>query len=315
MSFAEPLWLLALLAIPLAALFVTSQRRRRRQFAVRHPAAAVIARVAGTTPLWRRATPPALLALSAVLLAVALARPERTVAVPVEKASVMLITDESGSMSAVDVQPSRIDAAAGAARRFLDQVPEELLVGFVGYSGSVQSVLEPTTEHAQVRAQIDALNADGGTATGDALVAALDRLQTRRGTDGEVAPAAIVLLSDGKTTAGSDPLDAAERAKKLRIPVYTVALGTDEGFVTGPGGQTIPVPPDPETLRQIARTSGGQAYEVDDAEELDGIYEDLGSKIGTEDEQREVSAAFAGGGLLLLLAGLATGLKWRGRLV
>lgn len=315
MSFGQPAYLLALLAIPLLALFVGSQRRRRRRFAVRHPAAAVIAGVVETTPAWRRRLPPALLALSAVLLTIAFARPEHTVQVAVEKASVVMVTDESGSMSATDVAPSRIEAAAGAARSFLDQVPDELLVGFVGYSSGVVSVLEPTTKHDQVRAQIDALQADGGTATGDALSQALDRLQTRRGKDGGVAPAAIVLLSDGKTTAGSDPLEAAARAKKLRIPIFTVALGTPDGIVYGPGGTAIPVPPDPETLQAIAKTSGGQSFQVDDADQLDAIYQQLGSKIGTKDVQREISVAFAAGGLLLLLGGLGTGLRWRGRLI
>lgn len=315
MSFGSPEWLLALVALPFLALFVWQQRRRRRQFAVRHPAAAVVAAVLPRVPRWKQWVPTALLALAAAVLAVALARPQRIVQVPVDKASVVLVTDESGSMSATDVRPSRIEAVAGAARRFMDEVPDGLQVGFVGYSGTVQSVIEPTTDHETIRAQIDALNADGGTATGDALSAALERLQRRRGNDGGIAPAAIVLLSDGKTTAGSDPLDAAARAARFKIPVFTVALGTDDGVVYGPGGQTIPVPPDPETLRQIAKRSGGQSFEVDDADELDSVYQALGSKIGTEDEEREVTVAFAAGGLLLLVGGLATSLRWRGRLV
>lgn len=315
MSFASPGWLLALLAIPLLGLYVVQQQRRRRQFAVRHPAAAVVAAVLPRVPRYRRWVPTALLAAAAAVLAVALARPQRTVAVPVDKASVVLVTDESGSMSATDVSPSRIEAVANAARSFMDKVPDELQVGFIGFSATVQGVVEPTTDHAQIRAQIDALAADGGTATGDALTAALDRLQRRRGTDGSVAPAAIVLLSDGKTTAGSDPVRAAMRAGRLKIPVFTVALGTDDGVVFGPGGQAIAVPPDPETLREIARRSGGQTFQVDDADELGAVYEALGSKIGTKDEQREITAAFAAGGLLLLLGGLGTSLRWRGRLV
>jgi len=86
------------------------------------------------------------------------------------------------------------------------------------------------------RGAIDALAADGGTATGDALSAALDRLEARRGDGGRTAPAAVVLLSDGKTTEGSDPLRAADRARRLRIPVSTVALGTPDGTVPGPMG-------------------------------------------------------------------------------
>jgi Ca-activated chloride channel homolog len=166
-----------------------------------------------------------------------------------------------------------------------------------------------------VRAALSALTADGGTATGDALTAALDQLAARKGRDGRTAPAAILLLSDGQTTDGADPLAAAARAKRLGIPVYTVALGTAQGAVTDPSsGQQIAVPPDPETLRAIAQASGGQAFEVDDADELDQVYQRLGSRIGTRQERREVTAAFAGGALILLLGGVGTGLRWRGRL-
>jgi Ca-activated chloride channel homolog len=228
---------------------------------------------------------------------------------------VVLVTDGSGSMAADDVSPSRLAAAQRAAERFLDRVPEELLVGFVTYSSQVDAVIEPTAEHDLVGAAIDTLRAEGGTATGDALSAALDRLEARKGDDGRRAPAAIVLLSDGKTTEGSDPLAAARRAGQLDIPVYTVALGTPDGVVSGgPFRPPIPVPPDPQTLREIAERSGGRAFEVEDAAELDRVYERLGSRIGTRRERREVSAAFAGAGLLLLLGGLGTGLRWRGRL-
>jgi len=314
MSLAAPTYLAAALVVPLVAALWAWQSRRRRRFAVRFPGATVIAGVLGAAPAWRRRVPPALLACAALLLAVALARPQASVAVPVERASVMLVTDESGSMSATDVEPSRLDAAKQAARSFIDRVPDRLLVGFVGYSSEVQTQLEPTVEHETVESAIDGLRADGGTATGDALTAALDRLEARRGKDGAIAPAAIVLLSDGKTTDGTDPSIAAARAAKLKIPVYTVALGTPDGVVTGPMGEPIPVPPDPATLRAIAEQSGGRAFETGDAGELDQVYEQLGSRIGTRTEEREVSAGFAAGGLLLLLGGLGTGLRWRGRI-
>lgn len=316
MSLAEPLHLLALLGlVAVAALWALAHRRRRR-FAVRHPGLATLAAAVPRPARWRRVLPPALLAAAAVALSVAFAKPERTVDVPVEKASVVMVTDESGSMLADDVAPSRLDAAKAAARSFLDEAPDELLVGFASFSTSVRTNVSPTTTHDQVADAVDGLRAEGGTATGDALTAALDQLAARKGkgADGERAPSAIVLLSDGKTTAGSDPLEAAARAKKLGIPVYTVALGTDSGVVSLPDGQSVPVPPDPQTLARIAETSGGKAYSAADADTLDGVYRDLGSKIGTRQEQREVTVAFVGGGLVLLLAGLGSGIRFRGRL-
>jgi Ca-activated chloride channel family protein len=227
----------------------------------------------------------------------------------------MLVTDTSGSMAATDVAPTRLDAVRGAVRNFLDDVPDELLVGFQSYASGTRASIAPTARRADVRAALDALAAQGGTATGDTLATALDQLEARRGRDGRRAPAAIVLLSDGATTEGSDPLEAAARARTLGIPIYTVALGTAGGVVTDErSGRTIPVPPDPATLREIASRSGGDAFEVDDADSLDKVYERLGSRIGTRKERREVSSAFAGGSFVLLLGGLLGGVRWRARL-
>jgi Ca-activated chloride channel family protein len=129
-----------------------------------------------------------------------------------------------------------------------------------------------------------------------------------------------VLLSDGASTRGRDPLEVARRAARLRIPIYTVALGTDSGTIEVPrpgpasGTETRRVPPDPATMVRVARTSRGQAYTVDDAEELDTVYDRLGSQLGTRDERREITAAFVGGALGLLGAAGAFSLRWFGRL-
>lgn len=315
MSFANPIHLLALFAVPALLSLAWLERRRRHRYAIRFPGVKVLAGAAGVAPAWRRLLPGALIALALAALALAFARPQATVAVPVEKASVVLVMDASGSMAAEDVDPTRMEAARRAAGRFLDRAPDSLLVGLVGYSTVPFLIDPPTRDHERIRAGIEGLPADGATATGDALVAALDRLEARKGRDGRTAPAAIVLLSDGKTTEGSDPVEAARRAARLKIPVHTVALGTPDGVVSGgPFGEEIRVPPDPETLRAIARESGGRAFEVDDPDRLDRIYEELGSRLGTRRVKREVSAGFAGAGLALLVAGLAAGLRRRPKL-
>ena len=95
----------------------------------------------------------------------------------------------------------------------------------------------PTRDHDAVREALQSVKAAGSTATGDAIKAALQRLPGK-------APAAIVLLSDGKSVRGSDPVEAAQAAKARKIPIYTVALGTAQGTING--GE--PVPPDPQTL-------------------------------------------------------------------
>jgi Ca-activated chloride channel family protein len=235
------------------------------------------------------------------------------VAVPVERASVVLVTDISGSMRATDVDPSRLAAAQEAARTFLRRVPAELRVGAVSFSSATVSVQRPTQDREGVEAFIEDLVADGGTATGDGLSDALGLFDDEEGQ--KQPPAAIVLLSDGKTTLGRDPVEVAREAGKRRIPIYTAALGTEEGVVTvGPYGQRLQVPPDPETMRRIARESGGRAYAVDQAEELSTVYERLGRRIGTKPKKREVTPWFAAGGMVLLVGAAGSGLRRFGRL-
>jgi Ca-activated chloride channel family protein len=301
MTFAAPLFLLGLLAVPVGiALHLLAQRRRRR-YAVRFPGASLAALASPASP--RRHVPSALLALAVAGLVLALARPETTVAVPVERASVVLVTDTSRSMTATDVAPDRLEAARSAAERFLDEAPEELRVGAVAFSDVARVLQPPTTEHEQVRAALAGLTADGGTATGDGLAAALETLEGGE----DRPPAAVVLLSDGKQTAGRDAVTVAREGD---VPVYTVALGTPDGVVDG----ILRVPPDPEALREIASASGGQAFEASDGDELTAVYERLGSQLGTREETREVTAVFAAAGLLLLGGALVGSVRGFGRL-
>jgi Ca-activated chloride channel family protein len=214
-------------------------------------------------------------------------------------------------MNATDVRPSRLAAARDAGERFLDNVPDELQVGLVAFADAPTGVLRPTDDREAVRAALARLTAGGGTATGDALAGALDALPDREGED--PSPAAVVLLSDGATSTGEDPVEIAAQARAAGVPVYTVALGTEDGVIEQ-GGQTIRVAPDPEALAEVARASGGRAFAAEDAGALDEVYERLGSQIGTREERREITAGFAAAGLVLLAAGVATSLRWRGRL-
>jgi Ca-activated chloride channel family protein len=310
MSFQAPIFLLGLAVVPLALAALVLARRRPARYVVRFPAMATLASVVPRGARWRRLVPPALLCLALAGLALALARPETTVAVPVEQASVVLVTDTSGSMNATDVAPSRLAAAKAAAERFLDRVPDELRVGLVAFSDAPHTALRPTEDRDQVRAAVDRLAADGGTATGDGLAAALQALGSR---GQESPPAAVVLLSDGATQTGRDPAAVAREAATAGVPVYTVALGTPAGEIEA-NGQVLRVPPDPEAMRQIAALSGGAAFAAEDAGALDEVYERLGSQIGTREERREISAGFAAAGLLLLGGAMAASLRWRGRL-
>jgi Ca-activated chloride channel family protein len=316
MSFADPVFLLALLLVPAALAAHVASRRRARRYAVRFPATSTLALAAGPAPAWRRQLPIALLLAALAVLALALAKPQRTVAVPIERASIMIVTDHSRSMMAEDVDPTRLAAAKSAAHTFLDQLPRGVRVGVTTYADVPDGTQTPTRDHALVRRMIDAQIADGGTATGDALQVALETLEREpRDGDGRRPPSAIVLLSDGTTTTGRDPVTVAQAARELEVPIYTVALGTRDATVPNPGfGPPLTVPPDPETLRRIAEESGGRAYSAEDDQQLSSIYEELGSQLGTRDVKREVTAAFAAGGLLLLLGAAAASVRWAGRL-
>jgi Ca-activated chloride channel homolog len=310
-SFASPLFLAALVLVPLALGAQLLARRRTRRYAVRFPGVATLAPLLPRMPSWRRQAPLALFLAALSAFALALARPHTTVAVPREQASIVLVTDVSRSMLAEDVEPSRLEAARDAAQRFLDEVPDEARVGAVAFSTEPHTVQAPTDDHSEIAALIDGLAADGGTATGDGLEAALKLVD---GPADKRPPAAIVLLSDGETTTGRDPVDVAREARRLKIPIHTFALGTRGGVIQSPDGSLIPVPPDPETMRQIAELSGGRSFAVEDAEDLAGLYRGLGSRVATKKEKREITAAFAGGGALLLMGAAAFGVRATARL-
>ncbi len=308
MTLQNPIFLLALLLIPIGILAARLAKARRRKYAIRLPTAGTLASIMPHESSLSRLLPAGLLAASVAALAFALAKPEITVQVPVERASVMLVTDASGSMRATDVAPTRLDAAVGAVGSFLDEVPKQMRVGLISYSTTVETLQTPTTDRTAVRDSASTIAANGGTATGDALAEAVKRLQEPGGKD--KPPSAILLLSDGMTSAGVDPLGVAQQAKQAGIPISTVALGTPDGTVELQPGITRAVPPDPETLKQIAEISGGKAFTADDADALDQVYEKMGSQLGTRPEQREATAGFAGLAAILL-AGAAFALLRR----
>jgi Ca-activated chloride channel family protein len=317
-SFQSPPVLLALLALPLLVVLYWRGQLRRRAAAAAFAAPALQPSVAPQPPRWRRHAPMLAFLLAIAILVVAAARPQRTVAVPAENASVMLASDVSGSMSATDVRPTRLAAAKQAARRFVDGIPARINVGLLAFSTRPRVLQSPTRDHAAVDAAIGSLTPGGGTATGDAIVAAVRTLHGPAGS-GRRPPAAIVLLSDGKATSGADPLAAARAARAQRIPVYTVALGTPQGTIRVPrkggGWRTQAVPPDPSSLARIASESGGQSFTASTATGLRHVYAKLGSQLSHRKVRRQLTSSFAGGGLALLLVGVVMSLRWFGRLI
>jgi Ca-activated chloride channel family protein len=300
MSFASPTFLIGLALMPLALLLYVRAERRPQSFAPAELMPSVAPRRAG----WRRHAAVVGYGSALAALLVALAKPQITHAVPTEQARVIIATDRSGSMLADDVSPTRLAAAKKAAGTFLDAVPDSLRVGAVAFNQKAEVLQSPTRDHDAVREALQSVKAAGTTATGDAIKTALDSIKGN-------APAAIVLLSDGKSVRGSDPVAAAEEAKQRKIPIYTVALGTAQGTIND--GQ--PVPPDPQTLAKIAELTGGRAFTAGDVNSLDQVYKRLGSQVATEKRKLEVTNLFAGGALALMLISSLSSIRWFGRLI
>ena len=233
MTFREPLLLAGLALVPLALVAYVVAQRRQRRFAVRYTNVDVLASVAARVG-WTRHIPALLALLALIALLIALARPERTVAAEQRQAMVVMVTDTSGSMFATDVNPDRLTAAKEAGRTLADKLPRDFRLGLVGFGTTAELLVEPTTDKARVRAGLEGLAFGGKTAMGDGLALGLEAARTPVANELGVPqrlPAAIVLLSDGANTAGDeDPITVAERARRLRIPVYTVALGTQQGL-------------------------------------------------------------------------------------
>jgi len=226
-------------------------------------------------------------------------------------------------MRADDVEPDRLTAAVTSAKVLTDTTPENFRLGLVTFSDYAEQIVAPTTDRDAVTGALERMTADGGTAMGDGLARGLQSAQipvpTQDGKGTRKLPAIIVLLSDGKNTLGAnDPLDVAEQAKAASIPVYAIALGTDRGEVIQPDPfgftQRIPVPPDKDTLREIASLTGGRFFEAVSADDAEQIYSRIGTRLTSKPEQREITVAFAGGGFVLLLIGGALSLVWFGRL-
>lgn len=343
MSFQSPWLLLGLLLLAVAVGIWVFAERRRMRYAVRYPNLDVLATVVSGRS-WARLVPAALFLLGLASLLVALARPEVERMLVKDRATVILVVDTSRSMQAEDVEPTRLGAAQEALRTFLDRAPNGLRVGLVVFAGEAQVATPPTRDHELVGTAVDEIDSFlvfGGTAIGDSLRTAVELGRQATGepppSEGQIAsgrprltralaqavaceeqsPVSILFLSDGAQTRGVlQPLEGAALAREACFPVHTIALGTPEGVIDrgqfGPGfgfgqdgDQLIPVPPDPETLRAIAETTGGQFSEARTAEALERAYQNLGSRLGREPGKSEVTFLFVAiAAALLLVAGV-----------
>ncbi len=308
----ERLWVLLIVPLLIAGYIILVMMKKKT--GMRFTNTAILSQVVPKQSQWRRHLAVALSIAALVALSLAWARPNGVEMQPRERATVVLVLDTSLSMQATDVKPTRLDAAKDAALTFIKALPAQYNLSVVSLSGNPSVRLPPTTDRVQAQQAIRSLKLQESTAVGESLYTALSALQMApKGTDSSPAPGAIVLLSDGQNTAGRSPAQGANEAKKQNVPVYTIAYGTENGYVDLDGKRER-VPPDKALLASISAATGGQTYTAENLDQLDRVYNNIRSEVGQTPVKKETTALWAGYGLafavVAALAAVSLGARW-----
>jgi Ca-activated chloride channel family protein len=331
MSFIWPTLLWSLLTIPLFVLLYQRMQQRRKRYAVNYGSLGLVQQSAGRGVGSRRHIPALLFLAGLTVLFLALGRPQMVIGLPKVDGIVILAFDVSGSMLADDFQPTRLEAAKVAARDFVARQPTTVRVGIVAFSDSGFSVQIPTNDQAAILASIDRLQPQRGTSLANGIITSLNTIANVTGQDpivgfndsgpSEIAPtpapavsmdnsAVIVLLTDGENNMDPDPLAAAQFAADRGVPIHTIAIGSVEGVDLTVNGFTVHTKVDEATLRQISDITEGFYFNAETEEDLRKIYESIEPGFKITEEKTEVTAVFAGLGILILLAGGMLSLLW-----
>ncbi|MEO5766047.1 MAG: VWA domain-containing protein [Casimicrobiaceae bacterium] len=346
----EMLWLLVLVPLVVAAYLLVL--RRRKKSSVRYAGLALFREAMGPAQRIRRHVPPVLFLLAFTLMVVAIARPAAIVTLPSAHETVIMTMDVSGSMRATDVKPNRLEAAQAAARAFVDEQPRTTRIGIVSFAATASVVQPPTNSREDILAAIDRFQLQRGTAVGSGILVSLktifpeaefdlrawnprrdasrdkgkgpltDKASDKSADDkakkvapGSYTSAAIILLSDGQTTTGPDPLEAAAMAAERGVRVFTVGIGTVAGEVIGAEGWSMRVRLDEEALKRIALITHGEYFYAGTAAELKKVYETLNSRMVLERKETEVTALFAATAAVLALLSALLSLLWFNRIM
>jgi len=347
MSFLWPELLWLLLAVPaLIGMYWLLLRREKKRMR-RYASLAMIREAIGAGQGFRRHLPPLLFLLALVVLLVAIARPTATITLPSQHDTIILAMDVSGSMRATDVAPSRIVAAQNAARAFVADQPASARIGVVSFAATASVVQPPTHNREDILAAIDRFQLQRGTAIGSGILVALKTIfpeveldlqgsNTRQGAGrggpldrggepgetalktvppGSYTEAAIILLSDGQTTTGPNPIEAARVAAEHGVRVYTVGIGTANGQILGSEGWSMRVRLDEEALKTIADITRGGYFYASNASELNTVYQSLNARLSLETRQAEVTALFAGAAAVMALLAALLSMLWFNRIL
>jgi Ca-activated chloride channel family protein len=253
---------------------------------------------------------------------VALARPQSAVSLPSVEGTVILVFDVSGSMSAQDIQPNRLEAAKAAARDFVQHQPATVQVGVVAFSDGGLSVLPPTSNKASILATIDRLSPQRGSSLGGGIETALKALAEASGKSASSsasfvtipgASGVIVLLTDGENNMSPDPMEAASAAADAGVRIDTIGIGSPQGITVEINGMLVHTQLDEESLKQISHASRGTYFNAQSQDDLTRIYNGIQPRLVVRSQQIEITSLFATLGMLVLLIGGAFSLLWFGR--
>lgn len=307
------LWLLLLIPLLVGGYVLLSRRRASRRRAMGRT---MFDLVIPKDRVWVRHVAVGLSILSLLTLTLAFAKPKDQVSVPRERATIVVTIDVSLSMEATDVEPTRLEAAKTAASQFVLSLPPKFNVSLVSFAGTATTLVPPTLDRGAVTAAIQGLQPQPSTAIGEGIytsLAALSQVPPDPSDPTADVPARIVLLSDGKTQVGRPSDQAARAARDQNVPIYTIAYGTEDGYIEV-NNRREPVPVDRIELQRVAKISGGQAYTAESAGELKEVYKDIGSSVGKEKVDKEVTSRYAGIGLgfaiLASLGMISLGARW-----
>lgn len=328
MTFTWPWMAFALAAVPVLVVgyrrLLRGQARRRADLA-----ALGLVTTTPTRPDRARHVVAVLLGAAFTLMLMALARPVASVAEPRREGTVILAFDVSTSMAAKDVEPTRLGYAKTAARGFVDKQPSSIRVGVVAFGGSGLVTQQPTTNKNEVRSAINRLAPQGNTSIGRGILTSLGAIagkvitapgDTEGGNPGETpigyyGGTAIVILTDGESTDGPDPLELADLASAAGVRIYTIGLGSTSGSVLEVDGFSIATALDEDTLKQIAKTTGGAYYSAADSGALAQVYDSIELTWTSRTVPHEVTSLVAALATLLLLAGAGLSVLRSGRVI
>jgi Ca-activated chloride channel family protein len=350
MNLQWPGFLALLILIPLLIAAYIWMLRRKRRFAVRYSSLSIVRQAMPQYSRFRRHFPFALFLAALGSLILALARPIVITAIPTNQTTIILAMDVSGSMCAVDIEPSRIEAAQAAAIQFIENQKASTQIGIVAFSGFAELVRPPTTDRQKLIDAINSLLTGRGTAIGSGIVEAIDTIadidpsvpktslyrdaseQPPAVPEGFYVPDIIVVLTDGVATTGPLPLDAAQQAADRGIRVYTIGFGTTQGAEfagcgrrwmgrqpfqggggggMGGGGGRFRRGIDEDTLIQVADMTGGEYYSAESASQLQDVFMNLPTSLIMKHEATEVSVMFTALGAVFVALAFILAFRWQ----